>query len=48
MKDTYLYIVEKTVAWEFDSVEYGKLARKVAELLYERGRTSLTTEWLFC
>ncbi|MEM1518797.1 MAG: transcription factor [Pyrobaculum sp.] len=37
MKDTYLYVVEKTVAWEFDSVEYGKLARKVAELLYERG-----------
>ncbi|MEM0469122.1 MAG: transcription factor, partial [Pyrobaculum sp.] len=37
MKDTYLYIVEKAVAWEFDSVEYGKLARKVAELLYERG-----------
>lgn len=37
MKDTYLYVVEKAVAWEFDSAEYGKLARKVAELLYERG-----------
>lgn len=36
MKDVYLYIVEKSVAWEFDSPEYGRLARKVAEMLYER------------
>lgn len=31
-----MYIVEKSVAWEFDSPEYGRLARKVAEMLYER------------
>lgn len=36
MKDAYLYVVEKSVAWEFDSPEYGRLARKIAELLYER------------
>ncbi|ACB38990.1 transcription factor [Pyrobaculum neutrophilum] len=36
MKEAYLYIVEKSVAWEFDSPEYGRLARKVVELLYDR------------
>lgn len=36
MRDAYLYIVEKSVAWEFDSPEYGRLARKVVEMLYER------------
>jgi len=36
VKDVYLYIVEKSVAPEFDSAEYGRLARKTVELLYER------------
>jgi transcription initiation factor TFIIE subunit alpha len=36
VKDAYLYIVEKTVAFEFDSPEYGRLARKIVEMLYER------------
>ena len=37
MKDAYLYIVEKAVAIEFDSPEYGRLARKIVEMLLERG-----------
>lgn len=37
MRDIYLYIVEKSVAWEFDSPEYGRLARKIVEMLLERG-----------
>ncbi|MGB9703945.1 MAG: transcription factor [Pyrobaculum sp.] len=36
MRDVYMYIVEKSVAWEFDSPEYGRLARKVVDMLYER------------
>lgn len=36
IRDAYLYIVEKMVAWEFDSPEYGRLARKIVELLHER------------
>ncbi|MFN7105398.1 MAG: transcription factor [Pyrobaculum sp.] len=36
MREAYLYIVEKSVAWEFDSAEYGRLARKIVEMLYER------------
>jgi len=37
VKDAYLYIVEKAVAIEFDSPEYGRLARKIVEMLLERG-----------
>jgi len=36
VKDAYLYIVEKAVAFEFDSPEYGRLARKIVEMLHER------------
>ncbi len=37
MREVYLHIVEKSVSWEFDSVEYGRLARKIVEILHERG-----------
>jgi transcription initiation factor TFIIE subunit alpha len=32
-----MYIVEKAVSIEFDSPEYGRLARKIVEMLLERG-----------
>lgn len=32
----YLIIVERSVSFEFNSPEYGKLARKIVEMLYSR------------
>jgi transcription initiation factor TFIIE subunit alpha len=43
LREAYLYIVERAVAWEFDSAEYGKLARKMVELLLEQ-RESMTDD----
>ncbi len=34
--NAYLIIVERSVSFEFNSPEYGKLARKIVELLYSR------------
>jgi transcription initiation factor TFIIE subunit alpha len=37
VRDAYMYVVEKAVSIEFDSPEYGRLARKIVEMLLERG-----------
>ncbi len=34
--NAYLIMVERSVSFEFNSPEYGKLARKIVELLYSR------------
>ncbi|CCC82550.1 transcription factor [Thermoproteus tenax] len=34
--NAYLAIVERSVSFEFNSPEYGKLARKIIEMLYSR------------